>query len=68
MSPVQNYLFKVGDRVANGMAKAVVVQLIADDALSVIYDGADKETTEMASSFRLLSEREDPYPNGEDLA
>lgn len=46
--------FRVGDRVRNGDARATVVGLISDDALSVLYDGDDEPTIEIAAYFRRL--------------
>lgn len=46
--------FRVGDRVRNGSARATVVELIADDALRVLYDGDTDTTLEIAAYFRRL--------------
>lgn len=46
--------FKVGDRVRNGAAKATVIDLVADDALRVLYDGNAETTVEIAAYFRRL--------------
>lgn len=51
---MMTHMFRIGDRVQNGAAKATVVSLVADDALGVIYDGNAETVIEVASYFRWI--------------
>lgn len=48
--------FKVGDRVCNGQVQAVVLRLVADDAVEVRYElGGHEPVIEPAMYFRAVS-------------